>query len=138
MIVIGSVEGNVVPILEWPYLAEDNGPPLAHRLSPERIFALSAAADLPALRRIELSPTDLCICDVSSAAAQVNLWTRLMQLLGVPPADFSPDCTSSTGMQAVSIEFETTCPNTLAWANAPCPAGWLDAQPTATGTCPVT
>jgi len=52
-----------VAILEWPYLAEDNGPPLAHRLSPERIFALSAAAGLPALHRVELSHMDLYVWD---------------------------------------------------------------------------
>ena len=29
---------------------------------------------------------------VSSTAAQVNFWARLIQSLGVPPAGFSPDC----------------------------------------------
>jgi SAM-dependent methyltransferase len=52
-----------VAILEWPYRAEENGPPLAHRLSPERIFALSAAAGLTPLRRIKLSHMDLYVWD---------------------------------------------------------------------------
>ena len=52
-----------VAILEWPYRAEDNGPPLAHRLSPDRIFALAASAGLEPLRRIELSHMDLYLWD---------------------------------------------------------------------------
>jgi ubiquinone/menaquinone biosynthesis C-methylase UbiE len=52
-----------VAILEWPYRTEESGPPLAHRLSPERIFALSAAAGLPSLRRVELSHMDLYLWD---------------------------------------------------------------------------
>ena len=33
-----------VAVLEWPYLAEEKGPPLAHRLSPARVAVLAAEA----------------------------------------------------------------------------------------------
>ena len=52
-----------VAVLEWPYRAEENGPPLAHRLSPDRIFLLAATAGLASLRRIELSHMDLYLWD---------------------------------------------------------------------------
>ncbi len=50
-------------ILEWPYREEENGPPLAHRLPPARIFALAASAGLASLRRVELSHMDLYLWD---------------------------------------------------------------------------
>jgi SAM-dependent methyltransferase len=52
-----------VAVLEWPYRSEENGPPRAHRLSPERIFALSAATGLQPMRRIELHHMDLYVWD---------------------------------------------------------------------------
>jgi SAM-dependent methyltransferase len=52
-----------VAVLEWPHRAEENGPPLAHRLSPERIIALSAAVGLAPPRRIELAHMDLYLWD---------------------------------------------------------------------------
>jgi ubiquinone/menaquinone biosynthesis C-methylase UbiE len=48
-----------IVILEWPYLAEENGPPLAHRLAPDRIFKLAEATGLVPLRRIQMTHMDL-------------------------------------------------------------------------------
>jgi ubiquinone/menaquinone biosynthesis C-methylase UbiE len=50
--------GRIV-ILEWPYRAEEMGPPLAHRLQPARVLELAAAAGLGPVERIELSHMDL-------------------------------------------------------------------------------
>lgn len=52
-----------VAVLEWPYRTEEQGPPLAHRLSPERIIALSASSGLGSPRRIELSHLVLYVWD---------------------------------------------------------------------------
>jgi ubiquinone/menaquinone biosynthesis C-methylase UbiE len=52
-----------VVILEWPFRSEESGPPLAHRLSPERVLALAASTGLSSLRRIELSHMDLYVWD---------------------------------------------------------------------------
>src|SRR5208283_648651 len=52
-----------IAVLEWPFRAEESGPPLAHRLSPARISEIAAAAGLASLRRIELTHMDLYIWD---------------------------------------------------------------------------
>ena len=44
-----------VAVLEWPYVAEDRGPPLAHRLTPERIRELAEAAGFTRAERTELA-----------------------------------------------------------------------------------
>jgi ubiquinone/menaquinone biosynthesis C-methylase UbiE len=54
-----------VAVLEWPYRSEGDGPPLAHRLSTERILALSTAAGLQPMRRIELLHMDLYLWNTS-------------------------------------------------------------------------
>ncbi len=46
-------------ILEWPYAQEDRGPPLAHRLSPERVLELATAAGFSSLERITLTHMEL-------------------------------------------------------------------------------
>ena len=48
-----------VAILEWPYRAEDRGPPLAHRLSPARVQELALAAGFVSAERITLSHMEL-------------------------------------------------------------------------------
>jgi len=40
-----------VAILEWPYRAEEDGPPLEHRLRPEAIEALARSAGFSAIAR---------------------------------------------------------------------------------------
>ncbi|MGA2477691.1 MAG: class I SAM-dependent methyltransferase [Spirochaetia bacterium] len=47
-----------VAILEWPYRREDKGPPLEHRLKPERIAQAAARAGFTAVERIELVHMD--------------------------------------------------------------------------------
>jgi ubiquinone/menaquinone biosynthesis C-methylase UbiE len=44
-----------VAVLEWPYVEEERGPPLAHRLTPERIVELATTAGFAAVERIEMS-----------------------------------------------------------------------------------
>lgn len=48
-----------VAVLEWPYLAEEIGPPLEHRLEPARIEALAREAGLGSVDRIGLGHMDL-------------------------------------------------------------------------------
>ncbi len=48
-----------VVVVEWPYRAEESGPPLEHRLSPERIEELAGAAGLVTEARESLSRIDL-------------------------------------------------------------------------------
>jgi ubiquinone/menaquinone biosynthesis C-methylase UbiE len=48
-----------VAVLEWPYREEDRGPPLAHRLQPARVVALSKEAGFTTVERIVLSHMDL-------------------------------------------------------------------------------
>jgi ubiquinone/menaquinone biosynthesis C-methylase UbiE len=47
-----------VAVLEWPYRAEEKGPPIEHRLKPERIFDLSERAGFPSVERIALAHVD--------------------------------------------------------------------------------
>jgi len=42
-------------ILEWPYLIENQGPPLHHRLRPEKIERMAKEAGLTSIERIKLS-----------------------------------------------------------------------------------
>ena len=44
-----------VAILEWPWLDEDRGPPLAHRLRPEQILSLAKEAGCRSVERLELA-----------------------------------------------------------------------------------
>ncbi len=48
-----------VVVVEWPYRAEESGPPLEHRLPPERIEELAAAAELVTEVRESLSRIDV-------------------------------------------------------------------------------
>ncbi len=48
-----------VMILEWPYVQEDKGPPLAHRLSAVRVLDLAKSAGFPSLERITLKHMEL-------------------------------------------------------------------------------
>ena len=56
-----------VAVLEWPFRAEESGPPLAHRLSPPRVHEIASAAGLASLRRIELAHMDLYLWDREEA-----------------------------------------------------------------------
>ena len=53
------VAGKRVVVLEWPYRAEEMGPPLAHRLAPSQVLELAAAAGFSKTERIELNHMDL-------------------------------------------------------------------------------
>lgn len=48
-----------VVILEWPYREEEKGPPLAHRLAPQRVLELAESAGLSSIERIALAHMDL-------------------------------------------------------------------------------
>jgi ubiquinone/menaquinone biosynthesis C-methylase UbiE len=48
-----------VAILEWPYIEEIMGPPLAHRLSPETIETLALEAGFQSIEHLQLSHMDL-------------------------------------------------------------------------------
>jgi ubiquinone/menaquinone biosynthesis C-methylase UbiE len=48
-----------VIVLEWPYAAEDHGPPLAHRLKPDVIVDLARRARFRRPERIVLEHMDL-------------------------------------------------------------------------------
>jgi ubiquinone/menaquinone biosynthesis C-methylase UbiE len=48
-----------VAVLEWPYVDEDKGPPLAHRLKPSEIEDLARRAGFSAVERIDLSHMQL-------------------------------------------------------------------------------
>jgi ubiquinone/menaquinone biosynthesis C-methylase UbiE len=48
-----------VAILEWPYRDEERGPPLAHRLQPERLIALAEQAGFTTIERLALSHMEL-------------------------------------------------------------------------------
>jgi len=51
----GRVAASRVAILEWPYVKEVNGPPIDHRLQPERIRELAKQAGFIKIDTIELS-----------------------------------------------------------------------------------
>jgi len=48
-----------VAVLEWPYLDEDRGPPLGHRLQPAQIEALARGAGFTSVERIDLTRMQL-------------------------------------------------------------------------------
>ena len=48
-----------VAILEWPYRDEPHGPPLAHRLSQERVKDLASQAGFKQIKSIQLTHVDL-------------------------------------------------------------------------------
>jgi len=48
-----------VVVLEWPYRKEEQGPPLGHRLKPERIEELARQAGFGEVERIQLKHMDL-------------------------------------------------------------------------------
>jgi len=53
------VAGSRVVILEWPYLEEEQGPPLEHRLRPEVIEDLAGKANFRLVECIKLAHMDL-------------------------------------------------------------------------------
>jgi ubiquinone/menaquinone biosynthesis C-methylase UbiE len=55
-----------VAVLEWPYREESMGPPLAHRLSSERIGELAQQAGFAQAKRIELKHVVLYRLGVAS------------------------------------------------------------------------
>ncbi|MBN2565599.1 MAG: class I SAM-dependent methyltransferase [Candidatus Eisenbacteria bacterium] len=48
-----------VVVVEWPFEDEEHGPPLAHRLRPEKMERLARDAGLVGLERLRLSHMDL-------------------------------------------------------------------------------
>jgi SAM-dependent methyltransferase len=57
-----------VAILEWPYLDEDRGPPLGHRLQPAQIEVLAAGAGFASVERIDLAHMHLYRLGTAGAA----------------------------------------------------------------------
>jgi ubiquinone/menaquinone biosynthesis C-methylase UbiE len=47
-----------VALLEWPYRAEERGPPLAHRIMPSKIAELAESAGFRSMEKIELARLD--------------------------------------------------------------------------------
>jgi ubiquinone/menaquinone biosynthesis C-methylase UbiE len=58
-----------VVILEWPYVQEEHGPPLEHRLKPEKIVELSRRAGLGSVEHLKLTYMDLYRMAVDSKGA---------------------------------------------------------------------
>jgi ubiquinone/menaquinone biosynthesis C-methylase UbiE len=48
-----------VVVLEWPYLEEEHGPPLQHRLKPEKVRDIARQAGLAIVEHRKLAHTDL-------------------------------------------------------------------------------
>lgn len=48
-----------VVVLEWPYLQEEHGPPLAHRLEPQMIAEMAKRAGFEKVERLKLTYMDL-------------------------------------------------------------------------------
>lgn len=48
-----------VVVLEWPYLQEEHGPPLGHRLEPKRVAAMGKRAGLGRVEHLRLKHMDL-------------------------------------------------------------------------------
>ena len=48
-----------VAVLEWPYIEEEQGPPLWHRLDAEKVRALAAAAGFADVDEVKLDHVDL-------------------------------------------------------------------------------
>jgi ubiquinone/menaquinone biosynthesis C-methylase UbiE len=55
----GRVASLRVAVLEWPYVSEEIGPPLHHRLTHERIESLAREAGLQAIERTQLTHMQL-------------------------------------------------------------------------------
>jgi len=71
-----------VVVLEWPYIAEEIGPPLAHRLEPQRILDLARQSGFSPIERISLSHMDLYRLGSPSAYES----TRSAGTPSLPPA----------------------------------------------------
>ncbi len=48
-----------VIVLEWPYVQEEQGPPLEHRLKPEKVVEMAANAGLGSVEHLRLTHMDL-------------------------------------------------------------------------------
>jgi SAM-dependent methyltransferase len=48
-----------VVVLEWPYVLEEDGPPLQHRLKPEDIKEMAKRAGLGSVEHLRLTHMDL-------------------------------------------------------------------------------
>ncbi len=48
-----------IVVLEWPYVEEDQGPPLEHRLEPASVFEWATQAGLVQVERLRLTHMDL-------------------------------------------------------------------------------
>jgi ubiquinone/menaquinone biosynthesis C-methylase UbiE len=52
------VSTNRVVVLEWPYISEEQGPPLKHRLRPERVLSLAMRAGFRYRKHLSLRHMD--------------------------------------------------------------------------------
>jgi ubiquinone/menaquinone biosynthesis C-methylase UbiE len=68
----GRVARLRVAVLEWPYVREEHGPPLAHRLSPERVAELARKAGFSRFERIELRHQDFYRLGAWSAGGEIE------------------------------------------------------------------
>jgi ubiquinone/menaquinone biosynthesis C-methylase UbiE len=57
------VSAGKVAVLEWPFIEEDQGPPLDHRLSPERVQSMARQAGLAPVRHMRLEHMDLYLME---------------------------------------------------------------------------
>jgi ubiquinone/menaquinone biosynthesis C-methylase UbiE len=57
-----------VAVLEWPYVEEEHGPPLSHRLAPDAIADLGRRAGFANCERVELRHMDFYRLGVPSRA----------------------------------------------------------------------
>lgn len=55
----GRVSKVRVVVLEWPFVEEEHGPPLAHRLGPAKVIEMAAKAGLGEVDYLHLSHMDL-------------------------------------------------------------------------------
>lgn len=59
-----------VAVLEWPYVAEEMGPPLGHRLKPENIAVIAGKVGFTRIQILQLSHMVLIIMDVGAHAVK--------------------------------------------------------------------
>jgi hypothetical protein len=55
----GRISSMRVVVLEWPYMEEEQGPPLDHRLPPERIVKMGKQAGMGRVEGVRLTHMDL-------------------------------------------------------------------------------
>lgn len=62
------VSTKLVAVLEWPYRQEETGPPLAHRLAPEKIVEMAEQVGFERVERLQLTHMDFYRLSLASPA----------------------------------------------------------------------